>query len=402
MRGNASACFGCPSNTLKSNACNTCQMSRYFDYIIIGGGLAGLQLALKFGTDRFFEQKTIVVIDPSPKNTNDKIWCFWEQGEGQWDHIITKSWDKGLFFSAEKEIALNLTPYRYKMLRALDFYEEVHNKLKELPNFSFILDTVEDIDQASCVVSGKTDSYNALHIFDSRITSDYAADVKSSILYQHFKGWRIKTIQETFDPDVFTMMDFRIKHKDSTSITYLLPISKTEALVEFTLFTPYLTEDIVYEENLKKYISSILKLQEYTIEETEKGVIPMTDFPFHEDSTPRITKIGTGGSWVKGSTGYSFKHTEKKTEKIISNIQKGFDPGEKLVNKDKRRYDAIFIDVLKRNNEMGENIFTKLYSRNEPQKIFRFLDEETSFTEDLKIMFSLFHPQFLISFYRKI
>lgn len=377
-------------------------MSKSFDYIIIGGGLAGLQLALKFGTDRFFEQKTIAVIDPSLKNTNDKTWCFWEEGEGQWDHIITKSWEKGLFFSAEKQIELNLPPYRYKMLRSINFYEDVHNKLKGLPNIFFIQDSIEKMDQASSVVSGKKESYSALHIFDSRITSDYKADENSALLYQHFKGWHIKTETNTFDTEIFTMMDFRVKYKDSTSFTYVLPISKTEALIEFTLFTPYLTDEVVYDDNLKKYIAEILKITNYTVEETEQGVIPMTDHPFHKESTPRVTKIGTGGSWVKGSTGYSFKHTEKKTEKIISNIKEGRNPGENLVKPVKRKYDAIFIDVLQRNNQMGDDIFTQLFSRNSIQDILRFLDEETSISEDLKIMFSLFHPQFLVSFSRKI
>lgn len=107
-------------------------------------------------------------------------------------------------------------------------------------------------------------------------------------------------------------MDFRLKYKDSTSFTYVLPVSEKEALVEFTFFTPYLTEETIYDEQLKKYIEEYLKITNYTIAETEKGVIPMTDFPFHEDSTPKITKIGTAGSWVKASSGYSFKNTEKK------------------------------------------------------------------------------------------
>lgn len=377
-------------------------MTKNFDYIIIGGGLAGLQLALKFASDRFFEQKTFAIIDPSSKDANDKTWCFWEKGDGQWDHLITKSWDRGLFFSAEKKIELNLSPYRYKMLRSIDFYEYAQNKLKELDNFTFIQDSVEKIDTASCVVFGKTESYSGLHIFDSRITSDYENDEKSSTLFQHFKGWYIKTPTRSFDPGVFTKMDYRIKYKGSTSFTYVLPLSETEALVEFTFFTPYLTGDDVYDQYLKDYISNILKITDYTVQETEKGIIPMTDFPFHKDSTPRITKIGTGGSWVKGSTGYSFKHTEKKTSQIIENIKKGQNPGDGLINNMKRKYDSIFIDVLQRNNEMGEQIFTRLYTKNDTQEILRFLDEETEFKEDLKIMFSLFHPQFLVSFFLKI
>lgn len=128
----------------------------------------------------------------------------------------------------------------------------------------------------------------------------------------------------------------------------------------------------------------------------------MTDYPFHSDNIPEITKIGTGGGWVKGSTGYSFKHTEKKVEKIISNIHAGKLPSEDLINQRFRFYDAIFLDVLKERNDLGENIFSNFYNKNSPQEIFKYLDEETTISEELKIMMSLFHPQFIKSFFRKI
>ena len=51
----------------------------HFDYIIIGNGLAGLQLVLKMSEDVFFENKTIALIDPLEKNSNDKTWSFWEK-----------------------------------------------------------------------------------------------------------------------------------------------------------------------------------------------------------------------------------------------------------------------------------------------------------------------------------
>lgn len=376
-------------------------MSLNYDYLIIGGGLAGLQLALEFGTDRFFEQKSFAVIDPSIKDINDKTWCFWEQGNGKWDDIIYKSWERGLFISSEKNIELGLLPYTYKMLRFLDFYNYIRSRLKDLPNVTFITDEITSIDEASCIAYGKNNSYSALHIFDSRVTGDYLNDPETTTIFQHFKGWNITTNESHFDPEIFTLMDYRLKYKGSTSFTYVLPISPTEALVEYTFFTPFLTEEAIYDQQLKIYIENLLNIKEYQITEMEKGVIPMTTYPFHKDSTSRITKIGTAGSWVKGSSGYSFKHTEKKVTQIISNIKRGAEPGEDLTNKKFRWYDAIFLDVLARNNEMGEDIFSKLYSKNSPQEIFKFLDEETTVTEDLKIMFSLYHPQFIRSFFRK-
>ena len=60
----------------------------HFDFIIIGNGLAGLQLALEFSKDTFFDNKQFALIDMSNKTKNDKTWCFWEEGSGKWDHIV--------------------------------------------------------------------------------------------------------------------------------------------------------------------------------------------------------------------------------------------------------------------------------------------------------------------------
>jgi lycopene beta-cyclase len=198
------------------------------------------------------------------------------------------------------------------------------------------------------------------------------------------------------------MMDYRLKHEDSTSFTYILPESSNKALIEYTFFTPFLVEDDVYDAMLKKYLSEILKIKNFKVNSVESGVIPMTDFPFEEQNSKEITKIGTGGGWVKPSTGYSFKSTEKKVNKVVENIISGLTPGKDLINKKFRRYDAIFLDVLARHNEKGESIFAKFYNLNSVEDIFKYLDEETSLSEEMKIMFSLFGREFIASFFRKI
>lgn len=375
--------------------------SNYY-YIIVGGGLAGLQLALEFSRDLFFKGKSIALIDPSWDLQNDKTWCFWEKDEGKWDYLVHKEWKKAKFKTFSKNLDLDLSPYKYKMVRSIDFYSEVRKELEATGNFHFIQDEIEKIDPVRMTAFGKKKDYTATHFFDSRVPTEFVADEKYVKIYQHFKGIVIETDNPAFDPSVFTMMDYRLKYTNSTSFTYVLPLSQTRALVEFTFFTPFLTEEKVYDEFLKRYITEELKINTYNILETEKGVIPMTDYPFHSDNIPEITKIGTGGGWVKGSTGYSFKHTEKKVEKIISNIHAGKLPSEDLINQRFRFYDAIFLDVLKERNDLGENIFSNFYNKNSPQEIFKYLDEETTISEELKIMMSLFHPQFIKSFFRKI
>ena len=373
-----------------------------FDYIIIGSGLAGMQLALKLSQDPFFKNLNVAIIDPSTKEVNDKTWCFWEKGVGKWDELITKSWDQGKFISTKANIELQLDPYSYKMLRSIDFYNFVKSTLKVKANFHYILDEIVEIDETKSIAVGKKENYKATHFFDSRINSGYLEDSNCTKIFQHFKGLHIKTSSPVFDKSTFTMMDFRNKFPDSTSFTYVLPFSEKEALVEFTFFTPFLTEDSIYDKHLEGYIRDILKIKEYKVIESEKGVIPMTDYAFHKESSLKTTKIGTAGSWVKGSTGYSFKHTEKKITQLVQNIKSGKDPKHDLLNMRSRWYDAIFLDVLNRRNELGEQLFTEFYNKNTPQEIFKYLDEETDIKEELKIMISLYHPEFVRSFFRKL
>ena len=372
---------------------------RYF-YVIIGGGLAGLQLARQLSRDVFFKGKKIAIID-SDFSMPVKTWCFWEKGKGKWDDLLTKSWNKGKFISSEENINLQLSPYTYKMIKAKDYHQQLQDEIEESGDIEFITDEIQKIDPVTMKARGQKKSYGATHFFDSRVDPSYLESKKHTTIFQHFKGWEVETEKPIFTPESFTMMDYRIKYPDATAFTYILPFTEKKALVEYTFFSPFLTEDKVYDEMLQQYFEKILKTKKFKIRSTETGVIPMTDFPFDKANTEQITKIGTGGGWVKPSTGYSFKNTEKRIAKIIENIKSGKQPGENLINNKFRKYDAIFLDVLAQNNQKGEEIFTKFYTKNSPQDIFRYLDEETSVSEDLKIMLSLYSFDFVASFFRK-
>ncbi|MDN3596698.1 lycopene cyclase family protein [Zunongwangia endophytica] len=371
-------------------------------YVIVGGGLAGLQLALRLKDDVFFKGKKIAIVDPSFAINKEKTWCYWEKNRGRWDFLISAEWSKGKFISTFTEKELELTPYSYKMLPSEAFFEYALDEIRKSEDISLIEDEITEIDTVKMKAVGKSKSYNATHFFDSRVSSEYLETEDYTKIYQHFKGYHIKAKKPVFNPDEFTMMDFRLTYKNSTSFTYILPFSETEALVEYTFFTPYITEEAIYDEQLKKYIKDYLKLDSYEILREEQGIIPMTDFPFDKENAAEITKIGTGGGWVKASTGYSFKHTEKKISKIIKNIKSGHLPSKDLFRKKFKQYDRIFLDVLARRNEKGEQIFTNFYEKNSVEEIFAYLDEETSRKTDLKIMFSLFDPEFITSFFRKL
>lgn len=376
----------------------------HFDYIIIGNGLAGLQLALKMNTDAFFNHKRIGLIDASEKNINDKTWSFWEKSTNNWDRICYKSWQKACVITDRNKIDLQLTPYSYNTIKSIDFYNYAKKVLNKNKNFKFIIEQVNEVhDTTSTTIITNKNKYTANHVFDSRIPAEFKEQgTKSVSIIQHFKGWIIKTDAKCFNDDTITMMDYRIKDGAQTTFTYVLPFSETEALVEFTYFTSNIVDEAVYDKYITAYIKSFLKIKSYTIIETEIGQIPMTSFPFEKFNTKNITKIGTGGGWVKASTGYSFKNTEKKVTQIIKNIKTQKLPSQNLFKTRFKFYDKIFLKVLKDENEKGEWIFEQFYNKNSVQTMFRFLDEESTIFEELKIMASLFSWRFIKAFFKTL
>ena len=208
---------------------------------------------------------------------------------------------------------------------------------------------------------------------------------KYPYLKQHFVGWFIKSKEAVFNTDCATFMDFSINQKGNTRFMYVLPASPTEALIEYTLFSKDLLSKEAYESEIEDYIQK-LGITSYEIVEKEKGNIPMTSYPFWKHNTKNIIHIGSAGGWTKASTGYTFKSATKKSKALVRFLTTESD-FRKFHKKDKFWfYDLLFLDVLNRRNDLGWTIFSALFKKGNPGLIFRFLDEETSFTEDLKVV----------------
>lgn len=380
------------------------QKSQFFDYIIVGNGLAGLQLAIAFAKDSFFKNKKIALIDKSTKSTNDKTWSFWEKGEGKWEDIIKNTWHQSIFYSSKKSKTLRLSPYSYKTIEAIDFYNYAKAIINNTNNITFIVeDVIKITDKNKTIVETKNNLYTSNHVFDSRLPKDFFLKSNNySNIIQHFKGWTIETATPEFNLQQFTMMDYRLKDGEKTSFTYVLPFSETKALVEFTYFTKEMVANTTYDKYLEKYISEILKIKSYKILATEHGRIPMSVFPFEKYSQKNITKIGTAGGWVKASTGYSFKNSEKKVKKLIENLKNNQSPSKNLINSKYKFYDKIFLKVLYDENEKGEWIFKNFYTKNSIETMFKFLDEDSNFFEEFKIMKSLFSFSFIKAFFKTL
>ena len=100
------------------------------DYIITGSGASGLMLAYRMAKDSFFDTASILIIDKEKKTSNDRTWCFWENGKGEWDDLVYKSWSKILFESYSYKNTIPLQSYTYKMIRSSKFYKKLWSFIK--------------------------------------------------------------------------------------------------------------------------------------------------------------------------------------------------------------------------------------------------------------------------------
>ena len=359
----------------------------HFDYIIIGAGAAGLMLADAMISDDFFSRKSILLLDKESKKTNDRTWCFWERGEGRFDSIVHKKWNHIYFAGKQFSKRSNINPYTYKMVRGIDFYNSILQRIESHPGIVFKQAQVTNVDDngENVKVSTSQETYLGSSVFNSIFDYGMAThQEKYPVLQQHFIGWFVKTTKPVFDTDQATYMDFSIAQKGNTRFMYVLPTSKNEALVEYTLFSEHLLQKEEYENAIKNYLTKELGSSDYEIIETEMGSIPMTCYDFQEHHSTNIRYIGTAGGWAKPSTGYTFASTVRKIPVLLDYIKTG-KPLHKLSFKNRFWfYDLLFLDVLYKDNANGRHIFETLFKNRNPKLIFKFLDEQTTFLEDIK------------------
>ena len=378
-------------------------MSQY-DYIITGSGASGLMLAYRMANDSFFDNSSILIIDKEKKNSDDRTWCFWENGEGEWDELLHKSWDKILFESNTYKNTIPLQSYAYKMLRSGVFYDKLWNFINTKNNIRFIEDTVVNIEgsEDGAIVETLKSKYFTTKLLNSiDLNKKYTLQKKYPVLLQHFCGWFIETDKISFDDSTATFMDFTVDQKRNTRFMYVLPISPNKALFEYTLFSKEVLTKEEYESELLKYLA-IKSITEYTITEIEQGVIPMTSYKFWEQNSKNILHIGTVGGWTKASTGYTFKNTSKKTIQLIAFLKEENDFTHFRKKTRFWWYDLLLIDVLSSHNHLGSKLFSTLFKRNSLKNVFRFLDEETIFIEDLRIMLSMPPLKFITALFRRV
>ncbi|WP_162303619.1 lycopene cyclase family protein [Hymenobacter sediminis] len=376
-----------------------------YDYLIVGGGAAGLSLAYHISQEPRLASKRVLLLEPEAKNQNDRTWSFWTDEPMLFDGIVAHEWQQLAFRSPQFERVFSLQRHRYKMIRGLDFYQFVHAALANNPQFTRVaapVATLENLPAGGVRATTTTgEQFTGHYAFDSRPPElrELQQPHKHRYLLQHFVGWEVETNHDVFDPTTQEFMDFRGEQHQEPRFMYVLPFSKRRALVEYTLFSGQVLPKAEYETEIRRYLREQLGVNAFQITAEEVGAIPMTDHPLPSRNGPGIIHLGVRAGRAKPSTGYAFKRIQVHSARLVEGLAATGHPPRNL-NGDRwqfRLFDTLLLDIMQRRGEITRDIFADMFRKNPVERIFDFLDERTTWVENFQIMNSVTPWPFLRS-----
>ncbi len=341
-----------------------------FDYIIIGGGCAGLSLAYELEIHKKLENKTLAIIEPRNEYYRDKTWSFWKTIPHNFEDCVKKSWKNFSINIPNKTKFLECNSYPYQSIDSGLFYEKIIKKLKLNKNINFYKD-IKEINSENSFI------FNSVPIFNKNLNG----------LWQHFCGVEIETKKNFFDDEIINLMDFDCEQKESVHFFYTLPYTKNKALVETTWLSK-MNDDSKkdYNKQIKEYIENHLNLKDYKITYQEEGAIPL----FHTSNQFEKNKIniGTAGGMTRLSTGYTFLNIQEHCKFIRKNLENITKVKIFEIEKKYNFLDKIFLKVIEKNPEKMPSIFFKMF--NKPSNtVIKFLSNKSNIIEDISIILKM-------------
>ena len=341
-----------------------------FDYVIIGGGCAGLSLAYELEIHEKLKDKTLAIIEPRKEYKRDKTWSFWKVAPHNFDDCVKKNWENFSINIPGKTNYLECKNFPYQSIDSGLFYEKIKNKLKKNENI-FFFKNIEEINKQNSLVFNSVPNIKKNHLN----------------LWQHFCGVEIKTDNDIFDEKIFNLMDFDCEQRESVHFFYTLPYTKNRALVETTWLSKMNDNSQKdYENQINNYIKNNLKIKNYEITYKEEGAIPLF-YPLNKNEKNKIN-IGTAGGMTRLSTGYTFLNIQEHSKYIRENIDNISNAKKFEIDRKYQFLDEIFLRVLEKNPEKMSDVFFRMF-KTSPKTVIKFLSNKSNFLEDLRIIFKM-------------
>lgn len=363
------------------------------DLLVIGGGCAGLSLALRMA-EGAGSIDSVLLLEAREAYSDDRTWCFWRTRSHRFEALVEAQWSSFEVRHGGRTQRLSCEDTPYQMIPSIGFYRHALDRIEASPRVNLDLGVSvtadPEPDGEGWVVHTPGRSIRARYVVDTRPPS-VAPDC---LLWQSFLGQVVRTGHEAFESGTALLMDFDEPSSRWVRFTYVLPRTAQEALVETTVFAtrPLGAEELreVHQMGLERRLGT----EDMEVLRSEYGALPM-GVTTAADPVPWI-RAGLFHGGARPSTGYAFQRIQTWAESCADSLRFGRGPRGPRPDPVVRRWmDTVFLNVLSADPARGPELLFRLFSGAAPARVIRFLSDEGSTLDSLAVVRSLPPSPFL-------
>jgi lycopene beta-cyclase len=348
-----------------------------YELIILGGGCAGLSLAMRLADLGTGCPRTLV-IEKRTVYTNDRTWCFWGKGSARVDHLIRHRWQRITLRHGQRVVAVDCTSTPYQMITADAFYQDALRSIAGCSRIDLALGVA--LSSEPCRADNKWNVATSQGIFRGAAVVDTRPppppETGAALLWQSFSGCEIESDLDLFDAGCAELMHFTRGAGDRVNFNYLLPFSSRRALVEATVFGP----EPAGRGQLESALSDALERQTrgagYRVLRTESGILPMGGTRPGKTTGASYVKAGLSAGAGRASTGYAFQRIQRWADLCARTLSQGGLPLNHPADPPMlRALDYLFVSVLRSCPKAAPSLFLGLFEKADTPRMIRFLSD---------------------------
>jgi|UPI0003C2DDC9 lycopene beta-cyclase len=389
------------------------------DVAVVGGGSAGLALAYHCITDE--AGVPVTILEERPKYENDRTWCFWDFAEitGELQGLIRHRWHRWLFSGGGEHVIHHSHAHPYCAIAAGDFYQMVRQRILASDSVHLVtgcrVDAITRYENGGFVIQTERGTLRCRRVIDTRppypeylvgMTDATARQIPEKLagtpIFQVFLGYEVETERPCFDPTTAWLMTDMKSDGDGLRFVYMLPYTKTSALIEYTLFSTKFMVPVQLHDACAQAVSELCGTGGYTVVRREGAVLPMGLLlkPGHGN---HWLQAGIGGGALRASTGYAFIRTQRWAAACAAALGAGRPA---LPHHEDGRImhylDQLFLDVLSVKPGRARQMFMGM-AQNLPADCFaRFMMEQSTWRDYPRVIRAMPAQPFITRFLARL
>jgi lycopene beta-cyclase len=369
------------------------------DLIILGGGCAGLSLAMRLAELGEKAPKTLI-LESRTEYIHDRTWCFWGHPDAGMMELVSHEWNTFSISTPSDRIVRRCPTSPYQMIPSGAFYSAAQERIARIPGIELLLGT----DVTSEPSKSKGNGLWSLMSGQGELSAKWIVDTRPGglhglaqpHLWQSFLGREIETEEDCFDPDCAELMDFSGSTPSGILFLYLLPFAKNRALVEATVFDPHPLTPLELESPLQSLLEKRLGGTPFSVLRSEHGILPMGQTPVTPPRELGLVRVGLTAGGARPSTGYAFQRIQRWARVCAAAMGEGQPPlphaPDPIIT---RAMDDLFLRVLRARPELAPDLFLSLFRKVDPVRMAHFMSDRGRLSDCAVIITALPSAPFL-------